>query len=137
MKYSYNPYESLLVVDKRLTKEIFLEKAGVHDGKYAADMMSRIYDWIFSEAIYVEMYYEKYYKVEYATLADFIYKKFCIDKINLHKLLSLKEENDNYTIIAFDELSTGYSDFINFVFSDELYDRFLNFLLMKQNEDKV
>ena len=52
-------------------------------------------------------------------------------------MLLLIEENENYTIIAFDELSTGYSDFINFVFSDELYDRFINFLLMKQDENKV
>jgi len=135
MKYSYKSYESLLVIDKRLTKDLFIEKAGVQKGKYAADMFSRMYDWIFSEAIYLEDDYNKYYKVEYLNFENFIYKKYCVNKNSLQKMLKLKEENENYTIITFDELSTGCGEFINFTFSDELYDRFINFLLMKENED--
>ncbi len=131
MRYSYSSYRSLLVVNKRLTKNMFIEKAGVQKGKYAADMFSRMYDWIFSEANNVEEDYNLYYKVEYLSFKDFIRKKYCISNDSLKKILTLKEENENYTIIAFDELSTGYGEFIDFVFSDELHDRFINFLLMK------
>ena len=137
MKYSYKPYESLLVVDKRLTKDLFIKMAGVQKGKYAADMFSRMYDWIFSEAVYVEDDYKQFYEVEYPNLENFIYKKYCVSNGSLKKMLQLKAENENYIIIAFDELSTGYGGFIDFAFSDELYDRFINFLLMKENEDKV
>lgn len=135
MKYSYRSYESLLIINKLLTKELFIEKAGVKTGKYAADMFSRMYDCIFSEAVYVEDDYNKYYKVEYPNLENFVYKKYCVSKSSLKKMLKLKEENDNYIIIAFDELSTGYGQFIDLIFSDELYDRFINFLLMKEHED--
>jgi len=137
MRYAYESYKSLIVVNKQLTKDLFIENAALERGKYAANMFSRMYDWIFSEATYVEEDYEKYYQVEYNSLEEFIYKKYCINKETLDKMMKLKKENKDYTVIDFDEMSTGYYDFIELVFSDKLYDRFINFLLMRKDEDKI
>ena len=137
MRYAYESYKSLIIINKRLTKDLFIKNADFEKGKYAANMFSRMYDWIFSEATFVEDDYEKYYKVEYKSLEEFIMKKYCINRKYLDKMMLLKKENNDYVIIDFDEISTGYSNFIDLVFSDELYDRFINFLLIKKNEDKV
>jgi hypothetical protein len=51
MRYNYDLYESLIVVDRRLTKKVFLQKAGIMSGKYAENMFSRLYDWLFSEYV--------------------------------------------------------------------------------------
>jgi hypothetical protein len=98
---------------------------------YFQNMFSRLYDWLFSEAIYVEDDYESYYKIEYSNFREFLNKKYSIPEKDLEKLLSTKEENENYTIIFVDELAIGESGFIDFAFSDELYERIINLLLMK------
>jgi hypothetical protein len=138
MRYNYDSYKSLIVVDRCLTKELFLQKAGIKQGKYAEDMFSRMYDWIFSEATCLEDVFEKYYKPEYRDFRDFLYKKYIIPNGTLDAIMSVKSENENYTIIDFDELSSGYGGFINLVFDNEMdepynmYDKIIKLLLMKE-----
>jgi len=138
MRYNYDMYKSLIVVDRRLTKEIFLRNAGIQSGKYAEDMFSRMYDWIFSEATYLEDVFEKYYKPEYTDLRDFLYKKYTLSYKVIDEMFAIKAENENYTIIDVDELSSGDGNFIHLVFENEMeepydfYDVFTNLLLNKK-----
>ena len=131
-------YKSLIVINGQLTKEIFLQNAGIIKGKYAEDMFSRMYDWIFSEATNLEDVFEKYYKLEYANFRDFLYKKYTLPSDIIDKMLTIKSENENYTIIDIDELNSGDNNFIDLVFENEMdkpcnfYDIFINLLLMKK-----
>lgn len=139
MRYNYDYDKSLIVVDRRLTKEIFLQNAGIKQGKYAEDMFSRMYDWIFSEASYLEDVFEKYYKPEYDNFRDFLYKKYTLSNDAINELMSIKSQSENYTIIDVDELSSGDSGFIRLVFDNEMdkpydfYNVFINLLLMKKS----
>jgi hypothetical protein len=137
MRYNYDLYKSLIVVDRRLTKELFMQRAGIKQGKYAEDMFSRMYDWIFSEAIYLEDVFERYYKPEYRDFRDLLYKKYIIPNETLDTIMSEKSANENYTIIDFDELSSGDDGFIGLVFDNgmdepyNMYDKIIKLLLMK------
>jgi hypothetical protein len=88
-------YKSLIVIDRRLTKEMFLKNAGIKQGRYAEDMFSRMYDWIFSEARNLDDVFEKYYKPEYEDFRDFLYKKYTLSINIIDKLLAVKSENEN------------------------------------------
>src|SRR5271169_2297798 len=101
MKYQYSYSKSLFVINRLLTKDIFLEKAGIEQGKYAEQMFTRIYDCIFSELINIEDQYQKYYKIEYSSLAVFLYQKYCIEQILINEIMDLKAQNNNY---GFDNL---------------------------------
>lgn len=137
MRYNYDLYKSLIVVDRCLTKELFMQGAGIKQGKYAEDMFSRMYDWIFSEAIYLEDVFERYYKPEYRDFRDFLYKKYIIPNETFDTIMSEKSANENYTIIDFDELSSGDDGFIGLVFDNgmdepyNMYDKIIKLLLMK------
>lgn len=131
MKYNYEAYHSLIVTNKNLTKDVFLKQAGVING-YSAELFSRIYDAIFSEAINVEDLYNTYYSVEYKDIREFLYLKFCINDKELDRIFNVKNECDNNIIIAIDDLSYGKSTIIVFAFSDSMYERMTNILLMKK-----
>lgn len=47
--FTYDFCRYIMVVNRNLTKDYFLDKAGIRGG-YAKDMFSRIYDSIFSES---------------------------------------------------------------------------------------
>ncbi|GHU69036.1 hypothetical protein FACS189413_07210 [Bacteroidia bacterium] len=137
MRYNYDLYKSLIVIDRRLTKELFLQNAGIKQGRFAENMFSRMYDWIFSEATYLEDAFEKYYTPEYADFREFLYKRYIIPCDFINKILAVKSENENYTIIDVDELGSGDSGFVYLVFENEMdepyqmYDKVINLLLMK------
>ena len=138
MRYSYDSYKSLIVVDRRLTKEVFLQNAGIKQGGYAEDMFSRMYDWIFLEATYLEDVFEKYYKPEYDDFRDFLYKKYILPNNVIEQMMSVRLENENYTIIDVDELSNNDGGFVHLVFENGMdepynfYKEFINLLLMKK-----
>ncbi len=131
MKYNYDNFSSLLIIDKRLTKDIFLQKAGIEKGKYAEDMFSRLYDSIFSELIDVEAQYEKYYKIEYLDFEEFLYKKYSVEPDVIREFIRLKSENENYRIYKKNDFSYVDYGIFRFAFSDEMNERVTNILLMK------
>ncbi len=131
MKYSYDSYQSLILVNRNISKDYFLNRAGAVGG-YAKDMFSRIYDCIFSEAESVEEIYLRYYKDEYDDIGSYIYHKYCIGSESLQHILDLKASNDNYVLYDFDELNYGDSSSIVFAFSEDMYERITNILLMKE-----
>ena len=129
-KYAYDSYKSLIVVNRNLTKEYFLNKAGAESG-YAKDMFSRIYDSIFAEAEAIDVVFDKYYKEEYGDIETYLYHKYCIETNDIKEILDFKNSNIDYVIYDFAELDYGDSNTVVFAFSDDMYERITDMLLMK------
>ena len=118
-----------MVVNRNLTKDYFLDKAGIWGG-YAKDMFSRIYDSIFSESEDLVDSYEKYYSQEFDSLEQMLEKKYNVPKETVDKFVQDLQENADYTLISFDSLS--YGENIDNLFSSGVFDkRFDKLLLMK------
>jgi hypothetical protein len=123
------------VINKNITKEYFLMRAGAISG-LAVELFTRIYDAIFYEAVDLDEIYAQYYSIEYDSLRTFLYHKFCIDNDIIDELMEVKNSNTDNAIIMIDELSYGKSDIITFAFSESMYDRTTNILLMRPYENK-
>lgn len=137
MKYNYDSYRMLILVNQRLTKQIFLHKINVKKGSAAEELFSRMYDWLFSEAKFIEHDFEKYYKVEYNNFEDFLLKRYCVDKEIIKEFMSMKAINKDYILIDVDVLSYGDTGFMDLVFSEENENKFINLLLLNENENQA
>ena len=137
MKYIYDSYRMLILVNQRLTKQIFLHKINVKKGSSAEELFSRMYDWLFSEAKFIEHDFEKYYKVEYNNFEDFLLKRYCVDKEIIKEFMSMKAINKDYILIDVDVLSYGDTGFMDLVFSEENENKFINLLLLNENENQA
>ncbi|EHP48116.1 hypothetical protein [Odoribacter laneus] len=137
MKYNYDSYRMLILVNQRLTKQIFLHKINVKKGSSAEELFSRMYDWLFSEAKFIEHDFEKYYKVEYNNFEDFLLKRYCVDKEIIKEFMSMKAINKDYILIDVDVLSYGDTGFMDLVFSEENENKFINLLLLNENENQA
>ena len=131
MKLTYDFYRSILVINKNLTKDIFLGKAAVKESGFAKEMFSRMYDSIFSELIDLEREYEKYYSKEYEKFEVFLYKKYNLEAEGIEALMDLKAKNDDYKIYKMEDYSYGDYSLGQFTFSETIYDRIMNILLLK------
>lgn len=129
MRCQYDMYQSMVVVNKDINKEYFLNRAGAKAG-YAKSMFSRIYDSIFSEAINLEDVFERYYAIEYKDIYEFLYNRYCLSRTIVNKIRELKQNNADNVIIAFDELNYGDPGIVEFAFSESMYDRITQILLM-------
>ena len=128
-KFTYDNFRYIMVVNRNLTKNYFLDKAGIRGG-YAKDMFSRIYDSIFSESEDLVDSYEKYYSQEFDSLGLMLEKKYTVPKENVDMFIQDLRENADYTLIDFDSLS--YGENIDNLFSSGVFDkRFDQLLLMK------
>lgn len=127
--FTYDCFRYIMVVNRNLTKDYFLDKAGIRGG-YAKDMFSRIYDSIFSESEDLVDSYEKYYSQEFDSLELMLEKKYNVPKETVDKFVQDLQENADYTLINFDSLS--YGENIDNLFSSGVFDkRFDKLLLMK------
>lgn len=118
-----------MVVNRNLTKDYFLDKAGIRGG-YAKDLFSRIYDSIFSESEDLVDSYEKYYCQEFDSWGLMLEKKYNVPKETVDMFIQDLQENADYTLIGFDSLS--YGENIDNLFSSGVFDkRFDQLLLMK------
>lgn len=130
MKYSFDFYMSILVVNRKLTKEYFLSRIGAKAG-YSKTMFTIMYDAVFSEAQNLQELFEVYYKVEYKSFEEFLYKKFCMPAEFLDEMMNMLRENSDYVIILFSDIYYGHSGIVEFAFSDTMYDRVTDIILMK------
>lgn len=131
MRYGYDSYKFLMVVNRNLTLDLFLRRAGAERG-YAKTMFTNMYNSIFAECHYVEDEYVQYYKSEYDDLKQYLHVRYCISKKWADKLIAEKEANPNYTIIAYDSLSFGDGSIDSLMFEDKLADRIENLLMLKE-----
>lgn len=130
MKLPYDFYKSFLLLSSKLTKEIFLDKAGVKDG-YSLQMFSKMYDSIFSELINVEKEYETYYSTEYRSLESFLFKKYNLKEKDVELIMNEKEKNPDCYLYRKDDNSYGDYGLVQFTFSDVMYDRIVDILMLK------
>lgn len=112
---------------------MFLTKTGARDG-YALNMFSRMYDSITSELIDLDMEYSKYYSFEYPTLERFLYRKY---NLNEESIVNLSEERKKYpecVLYRKDDLAYGGNSELNtFAFSEAMYDRVMEILMLKNS----
>jgi hypothetical protein len=131
MVLNYRYSESLLLINKNLTKELFLQKAGVTKG-YAYEMFSSMYDSIHSELINVKEEYNKYYSFEYPTPEDFLYKKLNIKWEHIETVIKQMKKNPDYILYRkSDDYSHGHYGLTQFTFSETMYKRVEKILLLK------
>lgn len=129
MRYDYEPYRTLLLANKNLTKDTFVNRCGAKEG-YSLWLFREIYDIIFSEAENVNNLYNQFYKVEYKDLYDFLYKKYTMPKERVAEFHEALEGNTDLIILDVDQFSYGGNDY-QFVFSDEYYGRFDKIIMME------
>jgi hypothetical protein len=138
MKLAYDFYKSILLVDSRLNKEIFLEYAAARSG-YALEMFSRMYDSITSELINLEKQFCDYYAFEYITLERFLYIKYNIEEADIEKIMQEKQANSHCVVYKRKDYAYGDYGLDDFAFSDPMYERIRDILLMKfdKHENKI
>ena len=129
-RYSYQYCEHLKVVNKGLTLDKFLDKAGVGDG-FARLLFVKIYNSVMAESENLESVYELYYRPEYATFEDFISAKFAIPKKSLELLMNGLKEKEDYTLIRYDSLDYGVTGVDDFIYGEEYKERFEQLFLLE------
>ncbi len=132
MKLAYDFYKSFLLINKNLTKNIFIEKTGAKSG-YSLNMFSRMYDSITSELIDVEWEYKKFYSFEYKTLEQYLYRKYNIKEEYIIELMEVRRSNPDCVLYRMDELSYGGNGDLNtFAFSETMFERISEILMLKK-----
>lgn len=138
MILSYDFYKSLLLINKNLKKEIFLEKAGAQSG-YSLNMFSRMFDSVSSELINVDLEYEKYYSFEYESMEQFLYKKYNVRGKHIKELMQFRKDNPDCILYRKDDNSYGDYGIPQFMFSESMNDRIIEILTLKKqpNENQI
>ena len=131
MKLAYEFYKSLLLINKNLTKEIFLEKSGAQNG-YSLNLFSRMYDSVTSELINVDFEFEKYYSFEYESIEQFLYRKYNIEENEIDELMQFRKDNPDCILYRKDDASYGDYGIPQFMFSESMYDRIIEVLTLKK-----
>ena len=132
MKLAYDFSKSLLLINKNLTKENFIERAGVKDG-YSLNMFSRMYDSVTSELIDVDIEYKKYYSFEYGSLEQFLYRKYNLKGKYIDELMEERKNNPDCILYRKDDSSYGDYGISQFTFSETMYDRVMEIIMLKKS----
>ncbi len=123
MRYDFDSYNSLLLVDRNLNKDLFLKRVGAVSG-YAVKLFSDIYDAMFSESIDLERVYYEYYKDEFSSFGDYLKEEFSLpDSIHNNIMKDLKE-NEHLKVILWEQLSYGFNDIESFIFGEKMRETF-------------
>lgn len=134
IRYDYDFYESLLIVDSRLTKEKFLKRAGIISG-YAEILFSKIYDALFSESEDLIQSFNKYYVDEFDDFYSYLKREFAIDDESFQQMYELLNVNPNLKVIRWSQLSFGENSMPDMIFGEEMGDKFKEILLGIGYED--
>lgn len=136
MTYNHDEFgHFFIVLDNRINKELFINLAGGKENSFSSDIFSRMYDSVFSELINLEEMYEKYYKIEYSSFEQFLYKKYCVPAETIDEMKTLTSKRESYQVF-FKKSFYAYGDYgiTRFVFSDDMYEKVMNILLLKDYE---
>lgn len=134
MKLTYDYDKSLFLINRNLTKEIFIKESGVNDG-YSHSMFSRMHDSIFSELIDLDKEFEKYYSFEYISMNEFLWRKYNLKSKHIDELNEVRRKNPDCILYRKDDYSYGDYGIIQFAFSETMYNRIFKILMLKKNED--
>lgn len=127
MIYSYDFYKFLMIVNKNVTLQRFLERTGAKNG-FAQEMFTHLYNSIFSESHNVTEEFEQYYQIEYEELDCFLHRRYSIPKEKVIEIVAELQSNPNNILIDYDSLSYGMNDNESFLFGEKLSDRVLQIL---------
>lgn len=130
IRYGYDSYNYIMVVNRKLTRQEFVKRCGADNG-YASKLFAHLYDCIFVEAMDVEHLYHKYYKVEYDTYSEFLLKRYGMTKFMHKEFMKLLNSNSDLYVIEFSSLNYGDQSMNDFLFSEQLRDRIYKVLVMK------
>lgn len=128
----YDTFRYLMPVHS-ISREDFILKAGAKGG-FASEMFGSIYDAIFVEADDVWESYNTYYKQEYKSFEHFISMHYNIPMEASQRLSNIIENKDN-KLIDFSSVDFGSDEIEQFVFSDDMYERFYDLIKYKEHED--
>lgn len=128
----YDTFRYLMPV-RSITREDFILHAGAKGG-FASEMFGSIYDAIFVEADDVWELYKRYYNQEYQSFEHFISMHYNVP-LEASQKLSKIIENIGNKLIDFSSVDFGSDEVEQFVFSDDLYDRFFNLIKYQIYED--
>ena len=128
----YDTFRYLMPV-RSISREDFILQAGAKGG-FASEMFGSIYDAIFVEADDVWELYNKYYMQEYQSFDHYISMQYNIPMEASQRLSKIIENKDN-KLIDFSSVDFGSDEIEQFVFSDEMYDRFYELIKYKEHED--
>ena len=128
MIYNYDYYKHLIIVNKHVTLQRFLEKSGAKTG-FAVTMFTNLYGSIFAESHNISNDFAKYYQIEYESLYHFLRRKYSIPKDIAKELEEELMSNENYILIDYDSLSYGMNDNDSFLFGERLFDRVAQILM--------
>lgn len=131
MKIDYGSFNGLFLIHKKLNKKIFVAKVGAKTG-HSVNMFSRMFDCIFYELINVDSEFKKYYKFEYKSLDNFLYKKLNIDEDSISLLMKVRKKNPDCILYRKPDSVGGYYNLIQFAFSETLNERITNILLLNK-----
>lgn len=130
MRYSYDFYKSIVVLNRKLKLETFLTLTGAEKG-YAREMFTRMYEGIFSELIDLESERLRFYGFEYNSLEQYLYRKFNLPEEDIGALMKMKAECEDYGIFRTDDLAYGDSGVNQLAFSEMMNNRIDDILLLK------
>ena len=132
MKLAYDFYKSLLLININLTKEVFIDRTGAKDG-YSLNMFLRMYDSVTSELIDVDMEYKKYYSFEYDSLERFLYRKYNLKEEHIIELIWERQNNPDCILYRKDDNSYGDYGIAQFTFSETMYERVMEIIMLKNS----
>lgn len=114
----------LVVFDKRYALSDFRKASKVVPGSYADELVERIYDCLFKYPRDVYGEYIKYYAIEYADFADFLYWKYEID---MSASVQIRDKAKKGAYVGYGRKSIG-------ILKDETFAAVLNQILSKLGE---
>lgn len=118
--FAYGAYKYLLVHNKDLSLDIFLQRVGARAG-YAKDMFTDIYNAIFIEGDDVRELFNTYYVQEYQSIENFLLKYYSLPLSLAAEWATLLDSGKE--IVCFDSLSYGLPQIDDFILG-EMFDRF-------------
>lgn len=122
-------YCYLIYANRNLTEDYFVSCSGALGG-FAKELFHRIYISLFAESEDVLEIYNNYYKMEYASFAEFLIGVYKMREEWVTEIVDTLAANVEYKLINYKSLDTD-DNVEDFVFSESLYNQFERLILMK------
>lgn len=127
IRYDYDAFNSLIIVNSKNDLESFLKLAGAQRG-YAATFFTKVYNCIYKESEDLKYSYEKYYRCEFESFKEFIQKEFLLDDDAICEIFSILDSDDSLTLIKWDRYSYGESSLPDLIFDGNCISLFTKIL---------
>jgi hypothetical protein len=93
-----------LIIDNNYSVKQFLEATKVAENSYAWKLMKRIYECLRTGNVNIIIEYNKYYKQEYSTMRDYLYRKYNCDDSMINTIIENINQNK---VLEFGDVDSG------------------------------